>query len=116
VTVLGHVVRGGRPSVFDRPLGSRRASVAIRALLGGAHHRRAAWMPVAELAPDVATRSPVDPCCWRVDLGAVLAETENLLRGRGPPARRRVRGDRGRAAAFAQVAVRRAPARGGCRI
>ena len=31
VTVLGHVVRGGRPSAFDRLLGSRLANVAVRA-------------------------------------------------------------------------------------
>jgi 6-phosphofructokinase 1 len=30
VTVLGHVVRGGRPSAFDRLLGSRLANVAVR--------------------------------------------------------------------------------------
>lgn len=29
VTVLGHVDRGGRPSAFDRLLGSRLANVAV---------------------------------------------------------------------------------------
>ncbi|MGH7894757.1 MAG: 6-phosphofructokinase, partial [Candidatus Binatia bacterium] len=33
VTVLGHVVRGGRPSAFDRLLASRLAHVAVRAVL-----------------------------------------------------------------------------------
>jgi 6-phosphofructokinase 1 len=96
VTVLGHVVRGGRPSAFDRLLGSRLANVAVRALLGGVSHRMAAWMPAAELAPDVATRSPVDPYCWLVDLGAVLAETDRLLGGQSPLAR-------WRAGAFADI-------------
>jgi 6-phosphofructokinase 1 len=96
VTVLGHVVRGGRPSAFDRLLGSRLANVAVRALLGGVSHRMAAWMPAAELAPDVATRSPVDPYCWLVDLGAVLAETDRLLRGQSQLAR-------WRAGAFAEI-------------
>ena len=96
VTVLGHVVRGGRPSAFDRLLGSRLANVAVRALLGGISHRMAAWMPAVELAPEIATRSPVDPYCWLVDLGAVLAETDNLLHGRSPLAR-------WRAGAFAEI-------------
>ncbi|HSD88515.1 MAG TPA: 6-phosphofructokinase [Kofleriaceae bacterium] len=87
VTVLGHVVRGGRPSAFDRLLGSRLANVAVRALLAGQSHKMAAWMPPVELPEEVGNRSPADPYCWLVDLGAVLAETENLLKGRSPLAR-----------------------------
>ncbi len=87
VTVLGHVVRGGRPSAFDRLLGSRLANVAVRALLANATHKMAAWMPPVELPEEVGTRSPYDPYCWLVDLGAVLAETDNLLKGRSPLAR-----------------------------
>ena len=87
VTVLGHVVRGGRPSAFDRLLGSRLANVAVRGLLANATHKMAAWMPPVELPEEVGTRSPYDPYCWLVDLGAVLAETENLLKGRSPLAR-----------------------------
>jgi 6-phosphofructokinase 1 len=87
VTVLGHVVRGGRPSAFDRLLGSRLANVAVRALLAGQTHKMAAWMPPVELPEEVGARSPADPYCWLVDLSAVLAETENLLKGRSPLAR-----------------------------
>jgi len=87
VTVLGHVVRGGRPSAFDRLLGSRLANVAVRALLAGKTARMAAWMPPVELPEEVGARSPNDPYCWLVDLGAVLAETDNLLHGRSPLAR-----------------------------
>jgi 6-phosphofructokinase 1 len=87
VTVLGHVVRGGRPSAFDRLLGSRLANVAVRALLAGQSHKMAAWMPPVELPEEVGMRSPADPYCWLVDLAAVLAETENLLKGRSPLAR-----------------------------
>lgn len=87
VTVLGHVVRGGRPSAFDRLLGSRLANVAVRALLAGRTHKMAAWMPPVELPEEVGTRSPADPYCWLVDLSAVLVETENLLKGRSPLAR-----------------------------
>jgi 6-phosphofructokinase 1 len=87
VTVLGHVVRGGRPSAFDRLLGSRLANVAVRGLIAGATHKMAAWMPPVELPEEIATRSKHDPYCWLVDLPAVLAETDNLLRGRSPLAR-----------------------------
>ena len=86
---------------FDRLLGSRLANVAVRALLAGETHKMAAWMPPVELPEEVGTRSPYDPYCWLVDLGAVLAETENLSAGPEPAgalARRRVRRDRGRAA------------------
>jgi 6-phosphofructokinase 1 len=47
----------------------------------------AAWMPPVELPEEVGARSPADPYCWLVDLSAVLAETENLLKGRSPLAR-----------------------------
>lgn len=87
VTVLGHVVRGGRPSAFDRLLGSRLANAAVRALAAGGTRKMAAWMPPIELPEDVAVRSPADPYCFLVDLGAALAETDNLLHGRTPLAR-----------------------------
>jgi 6-phosphofructokinase 1 len=87
VTVLGHVVRGGRPSAFDRLLGSRLANVAIRGLLAGRTARMAAWMPPVELPEEVGARTPYDPYCWLVDLAAVLAETHNLLHGKSPLAR-----------------------------
>jgi 6-phosphofructokinase 1 len=87
VTVLGHVVRGGRPSAFDRLLGSRLANVAVRAVLEGRTQRMAAWMPPVELPEEIATRSAFDPYCWLVDLPAVLAETDNLLHGRSMLAR-----------------------------
>ncbi len=87
VTVLGHVVRGGRPSAFDRLLGSRLANVAVRSLMAGQSNKMAAWMPPVELPEEVGQRSPYDPYCWLVDIKAVLAETENLLKGRSSLAR-----------------------------
>ncbi|MCP4444947.1 MAG: 6-phosphofructokinase [Myxococcales bacterium] len=87
VTVLGHVVRGGRPSAFDRLLGARLGNVAVRAMAAGATRKMVAWMPPVELPEDVARRSDFDPYCWLVDLPATLAETENLLRGESPLAR-----------------------------
>jgi 6-phosphofructokinase 1 len=85
--VLGHVVRGGRPSAFDRLLGSRLANVATRALLTGQTAKMAAWMPPVDLPEEIGARSPFDPYIWLVDLAAALAETDNLLKGRSPLAR-----------------------------
>jgi 6-phosphofructokinase 1 len=87
VTVLGHVVRGGRPSAFDRLLGSRLANVATRALIGGKTHKMAAWMPPVELPEEVGARSTADPYCWLVDLAAALVETDSLLHGKSQLAR-----------------------------
>jgi 6-phosphofructokinase 1 len=87
VTVLGHVVRGGRPSALDRLIGSRLANVAVRALLAGTSHKMAAWMSPADVPPSAGARSPFDPHCWLVDLQAVLAETENLIAGKSSLAR-----------------------------
>ncbi|MBK7534385.1 MAG: 6-phosphofructokinase [Myxococcales bacterium] len=87
VTVLGHVVRGGRPSAFDRLLGSRLANVGIRALLAGETRKMAAWMPPVDVAAEVGVRSPADPYCWLTDLTAVLAETDRLLKGSSALAR-----------------------------
>jgi hypothetical protein len=53
-------------------------------------------MPPIELPEEIGTRSPADPYSYLVDLGAVLAETDNLLSGRSPLAR-------WRAGAFDQV-------------
>jgi len=84
VTVLGHVVRGGRPSAFDRLLANRLAHVAVRSLLKGQTRKMAAWMLPGELPGGVAERSADDPYCWLVDLEAVLAETARLLDGTSP--------------------------------
>jgi 6-phosphofructokinase 1 len=87
VTVLGHVVRGGRPSAFDRLLGSRLANVAVRALAAGDTRKMASWMPPVELPEEVGVRTDYDPYCWLVDLPATMVETANLLRGDSPLAR-----------------------------
>ena len=87
VTVLGHVVRGGRPSAFDRLLGSRLANIAVRSLGRGDTMKMAAWMPPVELPAKIAERAAADPYCWIVDLDAVLAETKRLLTGQTALAR-----------------------------
>ncbi|MCA9517810.1 MAG: 6-phosphofructokinase [Myxococcales bacterium] len=81
VTVLGHVVRGGRPSAFDRLLASRLANVAVRGLLAGHHREMAAWLLPGDLPPDVGVRSTDDPYCFLVGLDAVQRETARLLEG-----------------------------------
>jgi 6-phosphofructokinase 1 len=81
VTVLGHVVRGGRPSAFDRLLASRLAHVAVRALLAGQTRCMAGWMLPVDVPPEVGARSTSDPYCNLLDLPAVIAETQRLLDG-----------------------------------
>jgi len=87
VTVLGHVVRGGRPTAFDRLLGSRFGNVAVRALLAGEHRKMVSWLPPMDLPEGVGARSPADPYCYLIDLPAVLAATQQLLNGQSPLAR-----------------------------
>jgi len=86
VTVLGHVVRGGRPSAFDRLLGSRLGNVAVRALADGTHRSMVAWQPLAE-AGEVGERSTHDPYCHLMPLDVALAATAQLLDGQSPLAR-----------------------------
>jgi 6-phosphofructokinase 1 len=87
VTVLGHVVRGGRPSAFDRLLGSRFGNVAVRAVLEGEHRKMVSWLPPMDLPEGAGTRSAADPYCYLIDLPAMLAATKRLLEGQSPLAR-----------------------------
>jgi 6-phosphofructokinase 1 len=79
VTVLGHVVRGGRPSAFDRILASRLAHVAVRALLAGDTAKMAAFSAPHGYDERLVTFTPTDPQCALVDLDAMLEETKRLL-------------------------------------
>jgi len=83
VTVLGHVVRGGRPSAFDRLLASRLAHVAVRALLAGDTRKMAGWMlPLDGALPaEIGARSESAPYCNLINLAAVIDETRRLLDG-----------------------------------
>jgi 6-phosphofructokinase 1 len=87
VTVLGHVVRGGRPSAFDRLLGSRMGNVAVRAVLDGAHRQMVAWQPPLDAVGGSGERSPHDPYCHLMPLDVVLEATALLLDGESPLAR-----------------------------
>ena len=81
VTVLGHVVRGGRPTAFDRLLGSRLAHAAVDALTRGEHRKMVGWLMPQQPPETIAHRSPADPYIWVVDLESALAETESMLEG-----------------------------------
>lgn len=87
VTVLGHVVRGGAPSAFDRLLGARLAHVAMRALAEGESDFMAGWF-----GPGI-TRAPsaYDPYVVITPLADVLAETARLMAGTSEIARWRRR-------------------------
>ena len=87
VTVLGHVVRGGQPSAFDRLLGSRMGNVAVRSLLDGAHRQMVAWQPPVDAVAGVGERSSHDPYCHLMPLDVVLDATRELLDGQSPLAR-----------------------------
>ncbi len=82
VTVLGHVVRGGAPTAFDRLLAARLANCAVRALAEGESGFMAGWS-----GPGVS-RAPCkhDPYVILTPLEEVLVETERLLNGASPVA------------------------------
>lgn len=87
VTVLGHVVRGGTPTAFDRLLAARLANVALRAIAHGQTDVMAGWW-----GPGIA-RAPVpwDPYVVLTPLQEVLAETTKLMSGDSEIARWRKR-------------------------
>jgi 6-phosphofructokinase 1 len=87
VTVLGHVVRGGSPTAFDRLLGARLAHAAMRALAEDQTDFMAGWIgPGITRAP-----SPHDPYVVLSPLDEVLAETARLMDGHSELARWRKR-------------------------
>ena len=79
VTVLGHVVRGGAPSAFDRLLAARLASVALRAMASGESDFMAGWCGPGITRP---------ACAWAHTrrLGARAMAASAFPRGREHPA------------------------------
>ncbi len=65
VTVLGHVQRGGRPSIFDRTLGTRMGAKAAEALLDGESGKmvalRGGKLELFPLSEAVKELRPLDP-------------------------------------------------------
>lgn len=90
VTVLGHVVRGGRPSAFDRLVASRLANAAVEGLFNGHTDKMTAWLHPHPFPEGVAVQSSIDPYCWLVDLDEVLEETERIRKGESPLTKWRV--------------------------
>ncbi len=91
VTVLGHVVRGGRPTAFDRVLSSRLSHAAVTAIIGGATRRMVAWVPPVKPSPTTAERSPVDPYCWLASFESVLEDTRRMTAMASSPVQWRAR-------------------------
>jgi 6-phosphofructokinase 1 len=80
VTVLGHVVRGGAPSAFDRLLGARLANAAMHELFAERSDFMVGWTgPGATGRP-----SEQDPYVVVTPLEQVLAETARLHAGETP--------------------------------
>ncbi|MFO0624368.1 MAG: 6-phosphofructokinase [Polyangiales bacterium] len=77
ITVLGHVVRGGSPSAFDRLLAARLANAAVRGLATGETGFMAGWLGAGAPGPACA----FDPNVVLTPIPTVLAETEKLMRG-----------------------------------
>lgn len=87
VTVLGHIVRGGTPSAFDRLLGARLANAALRAMVAGQTDFMAGWSGPSVTRP----ACPWDPYVVLTPLEEVLAETAKLMKGDSDLARWRKR-------------------------
>jgi 6-phosphofructokinase 1 len=80
VTVLGHVVRGGTPTAFDRLLGARLGNAALRALADGRTDVMTGWVGPGVPGPPTA----YDPYVVLTPLEQVLAETAKLMSGESP--------------------------------
>jgi 6-phosphofructokinase 1 len=89
VTVLGHVVRGGRPTAADRLLASRMGNGAVRTILEGGTRKMVGFSPPADLPKEIGSRPSYDPQLCIVGLEAMLQETQRLLDGTSPVTQRR---------------------------
>ena len=90
VSVLGHVVRGGAPTAFDRLLAGRLAHAAVRAIQRGRTDAMAAWNALVPPGchPEVFD---LDPYVTLWPLEEVLAETHRLVDGTSDRTRFRLR-------------------------
>jgi 6-phosphofructokinase 1 len=84
-TVLGHVVRGGRPTYHDRMIAGRLALGAVNALADGADDCMVTWNTTT-LGGD----STDDPRVHRFPLETVIAEGKALLDGSSDVTQRRI--------------------------
>lgn len=84
-TILGHVVRGGRPSAMDRVIAQRVAFAAVLGLEVGAHDVMMSW----DVPGGFGDPTP-DPYVRVVPLAAMLEETTRLLDGTSPVTQGRI--------------------------
>jgi 6-phosphofructokinase 1 len=87
VTVLGHVVRGGSPSAFDRLLASRLAAATVRGLHAGHTGFMAGWA----LPGQARAAGPFDHHVTLWPLDEVLEETARMHSGDSAAVRARVK-------------------------
>jgi 6-phosphofructokinase 1 len=83
-TVLGHIVRGGRPTYHDRMLAGRLALAAVGTLAGGGGDVMVAWNS------DTGRRT-IDPAVRLVPLAEMIDETDRMLAGASEVVQRRIR-------------------------
>ena len=80
VTVLGHVIRGGNPTAFDRLLAARLAHAAVRGLADGESGFMAGWT-----GPGIKRAASIyDPYVVLSPIDEVLSETARILDGSSP--------------------------------
>ena len=84
-TILGHIVRGGRPSAFDRTIAQRLGFGAVMACEAELHDVMLSWEP-----PGGFGTCTQDPCVSIVSLSAVLEETKCLIAGTSPVIKQRL--------------------------
>ena len=83
-TILGHVVRGGRPSALDRIIGSRMGFAAAQLAIEGHTQIMVGWRPYEQ------GESTQDPRVCYFALEKVLADTKRLLDGTHPTTKERL--------------------------
>jgi len=84
-TVLGHIVRGGRPSALDRVIAQRLAFTAVQCCVQGVSDVMATW--AVESAVGAATK---DPYVRLVPLSEMIKESAHLEQGTSPVVKRRI--------------------------
>lgn len=91
VTVLGHVVRGGSPSAFDRLLAGRLGHAAVRAVERGRTDEMTGWHVLMKPNDPTPTVFDLDPFITFWPLDDVLEETARIVDGTAEVSEWRVR-------------------------
>lgn len=91
VSVLGHMVRGGAPSAFDRLLAGRLGHAAMRAVIRGRTGEMTGWHVLLRPGDPPPVVFDLDPFITFWPLEQVLAETERIKDGSSAVTQWRVR-------------------------